>query len=62
MSDKDTVEILWEGLKFDSSRHVEEVSRVGRFSSDKVRPIRVKLVSIEPKKGDSSESQISEFR
>ena len=28
MSDKDTVdEILWEGLKFDSSRHVEEVSR-----------------------------------
>ena len=26
------------------------MSRVGRFSSDKVRPIRVKLVSIEPKK------------
>ena len=32
MSDKDTVdEILREGLKFDSSRHVEEVSRVGRY-------------------------------
>ena len=37
MSDKDTVdEILREGLKFDSSGHVEEVSRVGRFSSDKI--------------------------
>ena len=37
MSDKDTVnEILREGLKFDSSQHVEEVSRVGRFSSDKI--------------------------
>ena len=48
MSDKDTVdEILREGLKLDSSRHVEEVSRVGRFSSDKIRPIRVKLVGIE---------------
>ena len=48
MSDKDTVdEILREGLKFDSSQHVEEVSRVGRFSSDKIRPIRVKLVGIE---------------
>ena len=51
MSDKDTVdEILRKGLKFESSRHVEEVSRVGRFSSDKIRPIRVKLVYIESKK------------
>ena len=51
MSDKDTAdEILREGLKFDSSRHVEEVSTVGRFSSDKIRPIRVKLVGIESKK------------
>ena len=50
MSDKDTVdEILREGLKFDSLRHVEKVSRVGRFSSDKIRPIRVKLVGIESK-------------
>ena len=48
MSDKDTVdEILREGLKFDSSRHVEEVSRVDRFSSDKIRPIRVNLVGID---------------
>ena len=30
MSDKDTVEeFLREGLKFDSSRHVEEALRVG---------------------------------
>ena len=51
MSDKDTVdEILTEGLKCDGSRHVEEVSRVGRFSSDKIRPIRVKLIGIEYKK------------
>ena len=51
MSDKDTVdEILRERLKFDSSRHVEDVSRVGRFSSDKIRPIRVKLFGIESKK------------
>ena len=51
MFDKDTVdEMLREGLKFDSSRHVEEVSRVGRFSSDKIRPIRMKLVGIESKK------------
>ena len=51
MFDKDTVDaILRERLKFDSSRHVEEVSRVGRFSSDKFRPIRVKLVGIESKK------------
>ena len=51
MSDKDTVDaILRERLKVDSSRHVEEVSRVGQFSSDKIRPIRVKLVRIESKK------------
>ena len=51
MSDMDTIdEILRKGLKFDSSRHVEEVWRVGRFSSDNFRPIRVKLVGIESKK------------
>ena len=62
MSDKDTVdEILREGLKFDSSRDVEEVSRVGRFFSDKIRPIRVKLVGIESKK-EILQSKISEFR
>ena len=51
MSDKDTLdEILRKGLKFDSSRHAEEASRAGRFPSDKIIPIRVKLVGIESKK------------
>ena len=40
---------LW-GWKCDSSRHVEEVSRVDRFSSDKIRPIRVKFVGVASKK------------
>ena len=39
--------MLREGLKFNSSRHVEAASRVGRFSNDKIRIIRVKLVGIE---------------
>ena len=51
MSDKETVdEILRKGFKFDSSRHLKEMSRAGRFSSDKIRLIRVKLIGIESKK------------
>jgi hypothetical protein len=40
-------EILGCGLKLDASRHVEEVSRVGRFVDGKIRPVRVKLRSVD---------------
>jgi hypothetical protein len=40
-------EILKVGLKMDASRHIEEVSRIGRYVAGKVRPLRVKIRSIE---------------
>ena len=43
-------EILSDGLKLESSRHVEEVFRVGRFSAEKIRPIRVKVSGVDFKK------------
>ena len=51
LSDKDVIcEILSEVLKLDGSRHVEEVFRVGRFSAEKIRPIRVKMSGVDSKK------------
>ena len=51
LSDKDTIDkILREGLKLESSQYVEEVSRVSRFSNDKVRRIRVMVVGIDSEK------------
>ena len=51
MSDKDVIcEILSEELKLDGSQHVEEVFRVGRFSAEKIRPIRVKVSRVDSKK------------
>ena len=51
MSDKDVIcAILSERLKLDGSRHVEEVFRVGRFSAEKIRSIRVKVSGVDSKK------------
>ena len=47
MSDKD---VICEGLKLNSSRHVEDMFRVGRFSAEKIRPIRVKVAGVDSKK------------
>jgi hypothetical protein len=49
-SDAQKIEtILKSGLNLDSSRHVSLVTRIGRYSTDKVRPIRVVTNSIESK-------------
>ena len=38
-------EILKIGLKLDATRHVMEVTRIGRYTAGKWRPIRVKATS-----------------
>jgi len=48
-SDKDLVyEILSKGLKLDPLRYVEEIQRIGQ-RKEKVRPIRLKVISLEGK-------------
>ena len=42
-------EILKYGLQMDAERHINEVSRVGKYVKDKVRPVRVKINSHEGK-------------
>lgn len=47
-------EILRVGLKMDPSRHISEVSRIGRYDEEKIkdgkiRPIRVKVATVESK-------------
>ena len=40
-------ELLRNGLKLDPSRHVDEVTRIGRSAEGKIRPLRVKIKSME---------------
>lgn len=40
-------EILKVGLRIDASRHIEEVQRIGRYDSGKIRPIRVRIRTFE---------------
>jgi hypothetical protein len=40
-------EILQDGLKMDAMRHIEDVTRIGKFVEGTARPIRVKLKSVE---------------
>ena len=48
--DQETVEeVIKKGLQVDATRHIEEVSRIGKFSTDKCRPLRVVLKSHEAK-------------
>jgi len=42
-------EILSQGLKMDSERHVSEIYRIGQRKDDKIRPVRVTLKSFEGK-------------
>ncbi len=42
-------EILKVGLKLDSKRHIEDVCRIGKFVEGKLRPIKVKVKSLESK-------------
>src|SRR6266568_5023925 len=42
-------EILRVGMKLDASRHIEAVSRIGKFVERKLRPIKVKVKSLESK-------------
>jgi hypothetical protein len=51
MSDVDIVKhVVAHGLKLDHTRHVEDVTRIGKSVEGKVRPIRVKVRSLESKK------------
>ncbi len=46
--DEDMVKrVLGDGLKLDPMRHIEEVHRIGSQADNKVRPIRVKIKSME---------------
>jgi hypothetical protein len=46
--DEDIVrQVLGDGLKMDPMRHVEEIHRIGSQADNKVRPIRVKIKSME---------------
>ena len=36
-----------DGLKLDATRHMAEVTRIGRYVAGKTRPIRVKVSSFE---------------
>ena len=42
-------EILGRGLNLDPNRHIEEVCRIGKRASDKIRPVCIKTKSVESK-------------
>jgi hypothetical protein len=51
MSDADIIKhVVSHGLKLDHTRHIEEITRIGKTVNGKVRPIRVVLRSRESKR------------
>jgi len=40
-------ELLKIGLWLDASRHIEEVQRIGRFVQGKIRPLKVRIKTVE---------------
>jgi len=51
MSDGDIVRhVVAQGLKLDHTRHIEDIARIGKAAEGKIRPIRVKVRTLESKK------------